>query len=340
MHSDNTRRPRPPFLVVGLSPTFQTTMVFERFLTGEVNRAAEVYDDLAGKGANVARVLSQLGEEVIHLTYTGGGESRRFHAYCDAIDISLEAVPGGSGFRTCVTAIDRPSGTATELIEPTPPVGADTERLVLERFYDLVHKVGTVVLSGSTAPGFSSGLFARLTDRAREAGAFVCVDYRGEALHRTLRNGADRLPNVIKVNLAEFVQTFFHRPTEVYETIDAGGVEREEDIIDAAREYLTALRRKGIEVVITRGARATLHMNESGTIRRFEPAPLRPANTIGCGDAFTAGLLAELAASGSWDHALEHANVVAGINATKVRPGTIADQVSGSITVRRSRVRG
>lgn len=300
-------------------------MVFERYLAGEVNRAAEVYYDLAGKGANVARVLSQLGEEVIHLTYSGGEGTERFLEYCNSIDFTLEAVPGGSGFRTCVTAIDRPSGTATELIEPTPPVEAETEQRVLDRFVELLPKIGTVVLSGSTAPGFSPDLYARLTEQAREAGAFVCVDYRGDALQRTLRNPEDRFPNVIKVNLSEFVQTFFRRPTEVYETLTDGDAGREEEIIGASREHLIALRRKGIEVVITRGARATLYMDQSGVIKRYEPIPLIPANTIGCGDSFTAGLLAELAATGSWENALERANVVAGINATKVRPGTIVD---------------
>lgn len=292
-----------------------------------MNRSEDYYFDVAGKGVNVARVLTQLGENATHLTYTGGRDADLYLDMCRDARLTVSDVAGGTGIRTCITVIDRATESTTELIEPTPKVEAGTEGRIVERFRSLLPSVATVVLTGSIAPGFSLELYAQLTEIAREAGAYVCVDYRGEALKKTLQNGEKHLPNMIKINMAEFVQTFFPRPVDVLEAQDRSTPgSREEELLAEAETHFVALRSRGVDVVVTRGARSTLYLDDAGSLQRFSTIPLKPVNTIGCGDAFIAGLLSERAdTASSMEEAIERAHTVAGMNATKVRPGTIID---------------
>ena len=59
-------------LVVGLSPAWQRTLEYDRFVVGKVNRARRVSETASGKGVNVARVAQQLGAKVRLLTVAGG----------------------------------------------------------------------------------------------------------------------------------------------------------------------------------------------------------------------------------------------------------------------------
>ncbi|RYF78602.1 MAG: hypothetical protein EOO39_00985 [Cytophagaceae bacterium] len=59
-------------LVVGLTPTVQRTLCFETFTVGNVNRARETLVTASGKGVNVARVATLLGERVELVQILGG----------------------------------------------------------------------------------------------------------------------------------------------------------------------------------------------------------------------------------------------------------------------------
>ena len=86
---------------------------------------------------------------------------------------------------------------------------------------------------------------------------------------------------------------------------------------------MALLRETGVEVVISRGALPTLVLDDENRVREVPTLPLEPVNTIGCGDAFTAGLVSELAAGSSLEDAIDRGHTTAAMNATTVRPGTI-----------------
>ena len=310
--------PRGPFLVVGFNPTFQTTMVFETLRVGEVNRSLETFRDVAGKGLNVARVLGQLGEEAVHLTHLGGPERERFLALCERDRIEVTDVPGGAAIRTCVTAVDRENATATELIEPASPVDKDVEQALLDRFCSLLERCNSVVLAGSMAPGYGEDLPARLTSMARRAGLHVFADFRGAALQKTLQNPPRERPNIVKINLVEFAETFFF-----------GGAKglaehtRDEEVLKTAHTHMRAVHHMGIVPIVTRGKEPALYLSEGGALQESPPLEITAINAIGSGDSFAAGLLHELAGGGTLDIALERAHAVAAMNASNIHPGSI-----------------
>src|SRR5690349_10488235 len=92
-------------LVVGLSPAWQRTLVFEEIISGKVNRARQVGETASGKGVNVARVASILGGDVRLLTVAGGTRGRLLHAELKRQKLSGHVVPVKAETRICQTLL-------------------------------------------------------------------------------------------------------------------------------------------------------------------------------------------------------------------------------------------
>lgn len=76
--------------------------------------------------------------------------------------------------------------------------------------------------------------------------------------------------------------------------------------------------------VITRGKFPTLYVDR-GTVAEVQPETIRPVNTIGCGDAFAAGLASALHRGEPLRGAIEHAGEVARRCALCPRPGWMSN---------------
>lgn len=284
-------------VVVCLNPTIQKTFVLPHLWEGEVNRAKEHYVHASGKGANVCRVLGQLGQRAVYLCQTGERETsettRQFLSLAASEGITVHAVEvPGFEVRGCYTLLSAEAHTSTEVVEEGRPVDASAEEAVRKAFTELVARpeCAAVVITGSKAPGFSSGLYPDLVAEAKAAGKVVVADYRGADLANTLALPRESLPGVVKPNLSEFVATFLGAaPTKE-------GVEEAPEVLAAVRGEMARLHReKGVCCVVTRGPRSTLFVDEAGTPQEAPVTPVgTPVNTIGCGDAFTAGLVAAL----------------------------------------------
>jgi 1-phosphofructokinase family hexose kinase len=297
------------FLAVCLNPTLQRTIELSRLDMGEVNRATSARLDASGKGVNVSRVLKQLGAEVTHLTHLGPGRDR-FLDLCAVDGIQVEWSDATSPVRTCITLLDGSAATTTEIVEPTEYVESDTVKAIRDAFADQLSAREMVVLSGSKAPGYPEDFYAEFCRLARDRGIPVIVDYRGAELERSLL----ARPRAIKVNLTEFCATFLPgiRATEADDRA----------ALPAVREELARRSLDGVDYVVTRGAREVLWASQ-GTVGT-EPVPaIRPRNTIGSGDAATAGLAFALSAGASLREAVAEGVRCGTENALRLQPGTI-----------------
>lgn len=302
-----------PSLVVCLNPTLQKTVFLEALRENEVNRSAEHYFDASGKGVNAARVICQLGGRAIHLTHAGGRFRELFGDLATGCGLELVAVDSGSEVRFCYTLVSARGGTATEIVEEGPEIGPGTEAKVLAAYAELLPRCGAVLLTGSKAAGYSGDVFPEMVRLARAADKLVVADYRGA----DLRNSLVHRPTVIKPNLVEFCATFGGRTGHGEQDDDAA-------LVGWVREKMLALRREfGTTAVITRGPREILFV-ENGGVRAFLPDPVRPVNTIGCGDSFAAGLLLALGRGENMAAAVAAGAAAAKRCAAHKRPGFIA----------------
>ncbi len=310
-------------LAVCLNPTLQKTLVFPSLREGEVNRSAAHYLDASGKGVNVARVLAGLGRDAVHLTHSGGRNRDLFLSLAAADGVRISGPDSGSEIRFCYTLVNRENGTATEIVEESPPVGAGVGDRVRKDYMRLVPGCGLVVISGTKAPGYPDALYPDFVRTAKEAGKRVLLDLRGGDLRRCLDHG----PDIIKPNFAEFAATFVTGGKMGGET-DAGP-----DLIKRVEEEAAAVSRRGTAVILTRGHLPAL-CALGGEVFYSPAEKVQAVNTVGCGDAFAAGFAAAweeagLPAAGTgefsriFDAAVGAGHRAAAANAAILRPGRI-----------------
>lgn len=299
-------------LVVCLNPTFQQTYVLDHLLEGEVNRCALYRLDIAGKGANTARIITQLGGTAIHLTHLGGRRKAEFLDMIKEDHIEVLWADSQSPIRTCTTIINRQKNTVTEVVEEPLSVGQGTEEAICALYSQALDRVATVVIAGTRAPGYRASLYPDFVREAKQAGKRVILDVKGDDLKESLPYRVD----VIKPNLSEFTATFMPDLT-VLEQQDA------QEMKDQVASVLARLYNDfGTATVLTRGAYATW-VYDGQAFHEIPTKPVEVVNTIGSGDAVTAGLAYELTRGREFNDAVDTALRCGRENARYLRPGTI-----------------
>lgn len=317
-------------LSVGLNPTLQRTIQVATTLPNGVNRALDARHDVAGKGANVARVLGQLDVPVRHLSHAGGDNRDVWLSGCrsDGIDVVAPAAPGA--VRTCVTILERDTGSATEFIEPAPEVDAETVRAVRDAFDQELAGSSVLVIAGSMAPGYPRDTYLEMIDGARRRGIGVAVDVSGAVLRDVVR----RRPDFLKVNVREFGTTFTPELADQLAELESRSrsILDMEDVREKFRRVLVRLAQEGTAVVLSQGARPTVVVDpEREELVGIDTIPLDPVNTIGCGDTMTAALVSRYFAADvplaghELVEAVDYAHTLAAINASLMKPGTIRE---------------
>jgi len=295
-------------LTVCLNPTFQRTLVFDHFKVGEVNRATANYLDASGKGVNVCRILSQLGDKAVLISHLGGSRIDEMLSLCrkDGLQVAYEC--SQSEIRTCTTIIS-PEGT-TELVEEAKEVAKGTEEGIRKLFNAHIGACEALIICGTRAPGYSTNLYADFVREAKEQGKFVLLDLKGDDLRLCI----EQKPDVIKPNLSEFVQTFLHKK-----------IDEQEDSEPLQKEIMQALSRLyrlyETSTILSRGKDPLWYFDMS--FKSCGIQKVKAVNTIGCGDALGAAFVHYLLQGKTFEEALREAVSIATRNAMTIHPGSI-----------------
>ena len=338
-------------LTVCLNPTFQMiTLLKEGLRFDQVNRAYRTYHSLAGKGFNVARVISQLGADTIHLTHLGGTRKDEFLQRADRLSFSppvtdeafryliqdpsfswieeylnlgegrieIAWADSRSEIRTCHTLLDISAGTTTEIVEEPAPVSPETEQMIWARYREVIPRCSTVVFSGTSTPGYSDSLIPEMAAAARWAGCRVILDIRGRQLIEAL----DHSPDIIKPNMMEFCSTFL--PDLGFSEQDAS----EETYAVVQEEMLRLARAYQVSIILTNGREPVLFTDPSGECIESSPLPsglprAEVMNSVGAGDAFSAGLAYGMEHGLPLDRCVRLGQFCGIINTMQLYPGTI-----------------
>jgi len=261
-------------LCLGTTPTIQQTMIFQKVVPDEVNRASEVRRASAGKPVNVGRVLYTLGEDAIVCVPLGGDTGRFIAEELTAYGVQIDAVPAPHPTRTCVTVIDQHDGTVTELVEEHAPISPQVRAAMLSRLQTHLPNCRSLVLSGTLAPGAGDDFYAECCRLA--VGLPIVLDAKGEALMRAL----PQRPMIVKPNRAELAATL--------------GIDPNDDA--ALRRVMVELIGRGARwVIITMGKRGAV-VSDGKSFWKMGAIEVPAISAIGSGDAFSAGLASAVAA--------------------------------------------
>lgn len=171
--------------VLCANPAIDKLYAIDGFAAGEDYPGQRPAVRYGGKGVNVARVLSQLGEST-HLYAFVGEESetsfrREMEKRCACTFIT---VPGAC--RTTVNIIDRQNGQETVITEAGPQVSEVHVQQLFSVLQENVHPGDIVACSGSIIAGAPVDLYAQASRLAREKGARCALDCNAKALPKSL----------------------------------------------------------------------------------------------------------------------------------------------------------
>ena len=265
-------------LCVCLNPAVDTTYVVPDLTYGATHRVDVAGRRAGGKALNVARVLHQLGEQVLATGFAGGADGA---AVLDdlagsGIEAELTAIEGQS--RRTVTVYD---GRDATVFNENGPVVLDDEWQAFRSLYRRrLVDASVVVVAGSQPPGVPVDAYAQLTTLARAAGVPVLLDASGPELRAAL---AAR-PDVVKPNRLELAELVGHQLEDL------------DDVLAACR---TLVEQGAGAVVVSLGAEGLVAVTPDGSFRVQVPAPVA-GNPTGAGDALAAAVAQGLRRGDEW----------------------------------------
>ena len=289
--------------VLCLNPAIDKLYEIDGFAAGEVYPGQTPRVSVGGKGVNVARVLSQLGEAprlYAMLGETGGDAVRReMEPRCECFFVT---VPGAC--RTTVNIMDRASGRETAISEAGPRAEKAQADALLRGLDASVTAGDIVCCSGSIIPGAPEDIYARVSRLCDKKGARCALDCNTASLGASLSGARYALGKPNEDELAGYL-----------------GVTRTQD----AREIASLAARllpPYDALLVSLGAKGGVLVTPDGALAA-DALPIEVRTTVGCGDASFAGALLALARGMDVARMLRLAMACGAANAAGGAPGSV-----------------
>ncbi|EMG7547012.1 1-phosphofructokinase [Vibrio alginolyticus] len=256
-------------VTITLNPALDLTGSVNELNVGSVSLVQQSNLHAAGKGVNVAKVLSDLGADVTVTGFLGKDNPELFHQLFNDIGVKNEFVEVQGATRINVKLVEA-NGNVSDINFPGVQVKADEIARFEETLFRLAETHDYFVLAGSLPGGVTAEQCAAWIKALHQQGKKVLFDSSKAAL----KSGIEAHPWLIKPNdeeLGDFVGEHLETPEQC----------------QAAAQ---ALSDKGIEnIVVSMGADGVMWLNQ-GKWLRAQPPRMNVVSTVGAGDTLVAGL--------------------------------------------------
>lgn len=287
---------------VTFNPAIDKRYHIESITVGEVQRVLDVEDTAGGKGLNVSRVISILGESVTATGFLGGTNGQFIEEEISNIGVESRFFKINGQTRCCLAVIDK-SGKQTEFLEPGPEISEKDFEGWLKTYDKLLKDTDIVTASGSLPRGLKVDSYARIIEIAKSRGIKVFLDTSG----RALLEGINAKPYFVKPNMDEI------------KLITGNDINTEKDILNAIK-YLNG---KGVELVtVSMGGEGSIS-GYMGTCFRAISPEINALNSVGSGDSFTAGMAVAHKRGMSIIDSIKFASACGAANAMENRTGYV-----------------
>ncbi|CAM4144175.1 1-phosphofructokinase [Vibrio neonatus] len=256
-------------VTVTLNPALDLTGSVKGLHLGLVNLVEQGSLHAAGKGVNVAKVLSELGAEVTVTGFLGKDNPELFSQLFDDIKAKDAFIRVDGATRINVKLIEE-DGRVSDINFPGVAVTEADIKAFEETLFALAKDHDYFVIAGSLPKGISPQLCASWIEKLHQLGKKVLFDSSRDAL----RAGLDAKPWLIKPNdeeLAEFVG-------------------RSLSTAEQCQQAALELADKGIDnIVVSMGANGVMWLKQ-GKWLFSQPPKMNVVSTVGAGDTLVAGL--------------------------------------------------
>ncbi|WP_062260264.1 1-phosphofructokinase [Endozoicomonas arenosclerae] len=256
-------------VTVTLNPAKDQTVQLEKLHVDAVNAVDQVVETMGGKGINVARVLSDLGADVLATGLMGDKDQSLFQEYLDKYQVQTQFVTLEGSVRSNIKLVDRSTEEVTDINFP----GFNASDSDLDTVLQVIRAqpgISFVAVCGSLPPGISLNAFETFLQSIKELGFKLAVDTSGKALDAAIRVK----PDLIKPNLSELSDW-------------AEQAMSQEEAVSLAAELSDA----GIsDVVLSCGADGAWFVHHDQAIKAL-PGKVKVVSTVGAGDSMMAACL-------------------------------------------------
>ena len=261
-------------VTITLNPALDLTGSLDSLNVGSVSLVNKGSLHPAGKGVNVAKVLSDLGAEVTLTGFLGLDNEAPFCQLFSTMNANDEFIRVNGSTRINVKLVEK-NGQVSDINFPGVEVSPQAVEDFEVRLFELAETHQYFVLAGSLPNGISAELCASWIDKLHQMGKKVIFDSSRDALAA----GLEAHPWLIKPNdeeLSEFVKRDLKTP-------------------EACQQAAQDIATKGIEnIVVSLGSKGVMWLgkNEQGNAlwRYAQPPKMNVVSTVGAGDTLVAGL--------------------------------------------------
>ncbi|MFZ5967934.1 MAG: 1-phosphofructokinase [Bacillota bacterium] len=288
---------------VTLNPAVDRAYIINNFKPNERYRVDDIRVTAGGKGLNVARVASQLGEKVNATGLLGGITGQFVKEEMDKLGIFTSFVSINESTRVFTAIVDPLNNTETIVDEEGPIVTKKELNEFVKEFVKILKYSDIIVAAGSVPRGLPKTIYGDMVKIASDNNVRTIIDARGNYLAEAIK----AKPFMIKPNIRELSELIGYELDSEYKIIYES----------------KCICKQGIEVVaISLGEKGAIFTTKSGVYKVCAPK-VSTINPIGCGDAFVAGFAIALLREDNMEEAFKYAVAAGTANAIEEKIGQV-----------------
>lgn len=286
-------------LTIALNPAIDVSCDAEHVRPTLKTRTMNQMHYAGGGGANVARVIAELGGRAELLYFSGGFSGPLYDRLLDEYDIVKHRIEMAGSNRIALMVHELSTNFEYRFV----PEGPTIDPHELEPVHDFIeaYEGDYIIASGSLPHGAPADTYSRMADVAQRKGIRFVLDTSGEALRNTIDHAGIFL---LKPSMSELEKLVGERLDE-----------------NSACTVATDLVKRGAaeNIALSMGKSGAVLVNAEGIVR-MRSIHVREASAVGAGDSFVAGMVFWLT-QGHTVHEAFRFGIAAG-SAAVMTPGT------------------
>lgn len=254
---------------VTLNPAIDRSYIINKFQVDNKYRVDDVTVTVGGKGINVAKTASMLGQKINATGFLGGLSGEYIKRELVKLGISTSFVNIAGESRNFTAIIDTINNTETTVDEEGPFVTKTELTRFIKEYIKILKYSKIIIASGSVPKGVPKTIYRDMVKIAKDNNVIPIIDASGKYLEEAIK----AKPYMIKPNIDEL------RDLVGYDLKD------EFEIVHESR-YIC---KQGVElVVISLGSEGAIFATKERVFKAEAP-PINSVNAVGSGDALVGG---------------------------------------------------
>jgi 1-phosphofructokinase family hexose kinase len=259
-------------LSVTVNPSVDRTLFVDSLKPNDANRVTRAEMDAGGKGINAARIVAELGEQVVATGFLGGRTGKFVLHVLNEESVESDFVRVDAETRLNISIEDGSERPPTTFNEAGGAINDSQIKALIAKLDTYLARTAFVTAGGSVQPGIPPNFYARLI-RAT-GGVKTVIDADGELL----KSAIEARPFLVKPNADEASRLL----SKDVNTLESG--------LAAARE----IRKMGAEIaIVSMGGKGAALASQDGDLIA-KPPEIDTNSTIGAGDSMIGGFLVGL----------------------------------------------